>query len=104
MTCEAIYFPESGTVRFAIYPDGFDGPRIMARIQDRALRQRFGASADDGKSLIGACEAHFNLIECCALARYALAPQVPVLLGPSDFELPIEHSFEETLQADAQFA
>lgn len=100
MTCEAIHFPESATVRFAIYPDGFDGPRIMARIQDRALHQRFGARSDSGECLIAACEAHFGLIEGCALARYALSPQVPVLLKPSDFDLPIQ----EPRQAEAQFA
>jgi hypothetical protein len=85
MNCEAIHCPESGSVRFAIYPDGFDGPRIIARISERALRQRFGADTDEA-SLLGACQAHFGLIEAKALASYAARPQVPVLLVPGDFD------------------
>jgi len=86
MNCEAIHCPDTGTVRFAIYPDGFDGPRIIARISERALRERFGADADaDEASLIGACQAHFGLIETQALANYAATPAVPVLLTPADF-------------------
>ena len=84
MNCEAIHCPESGSVRFAIYPDGFDGPRIIARISERALRQRFGAETDE-TSLLGACQAHFGLIEAKALASYAARPEVPVLLLPADF-------------------
>jgi hypothetical protein len=84
MNCEAIHCPESGSVRFAIYPDGFDGPRIIARISERALRQRFGAETDEA-SLLGACQFHFDLIEAKALASYAARPEIPVLLGPADF-------------------
>jgi len=84
MNCEAIHCPDSATVRFAIYPDGFDGPRIIARISENTLHQRFGAD-DDEASLIGACEAHFGLIEAKALARYAAMPEVAVLLEPADF-------------------
>jgi len=32
MTCEAIFCFDTATVRFAIYPDGFEGPRIVAQI------------------------------------------------------------------------
>ena len=86
MNCEAIHCPDSGTVRFAIYPDGFDGPRIIARISEHTLHQSFGADADE-RSLIGACQAHFGIIEATALAHYAATPQVPVLLAPDDFGL-----------------
>lgn len=84
MNCEAIHCPDTGTVRFAIYPDGFDGPRIIARISERALRERFGADPDEA-SLIDACQAHFGLIETMALASYAETPEIPVLLTPADF-------------------
>lgn len=84
MNCEAIHCPDTDSVRFAIYPDGFDGPRIMARISDCALHQHFGAGADE-ISLLRACQAHFGLIEARALARYSAAPHIPVLLAPGDF-------------------
>ena len=84
MNCEAIHCPDSGTVRFAIYPDGFDGPRIIARISERALCERFGAETNEA-SLISACQANFGLIEAKALARYAVRPEVAVLLAPADF-------------------
>lgn len=32
MACEAIYLHQTATVKFAVYPDGFDGPRIAAEI------------------------------------------------------------------------
>ena len=84
MNCEAIHCPDTGTVRFAIYPDGFDGPRIIAHISERTLHQRFGADPDEA-SLLGACQAHFGLIEAKALANYAATPEIPVLLAPADF-------------------
>ena len=37
MFSEAIHCRDTQTVRFAIYPDGIDGPRIIARISDDAL-------------------------------------------------------------------
>ncbi|MDM0034035.1 hypothetical protein QTI33_18015 [Variovorax sp. J22P271] len=84
MNCEAIHCPDVGTVRFAIYPDGFDGPRIIAHISERALRECFGAHPDE-PGLISACQANFGLIEAKALARYAARPGAAVLLAPADF-------------------
>ena len=84
MNCEAIHCPDTDSVRFAIYPDGFDGPRIMARIAGSALRRHFGAAPAEA-SLIAACQQNFGLIEAQALDRYAAAPQIPVMLSPADF-------------------
>jgi hypothetical protein len=84
MNCEAIHCPDTDSVRFAIYPDGFDGPRIMARISGSALRRHFGAAQAEA-SLIAACQQNFGLIEAKALGRYAATPQIPVMLTPADF-------------------
>jgi hypothetical protein len=91
MHCEAIHCPDSETVRFAIYPDGFDGPRIIARVSDEALHELFGA-ADDDESLVEACDTHFDVIEAKALARHRAAPVMPVTLDTADF---LSHSRAE---------
>lgn len=93
MNCEAIHCPDSATVRFAIYPDGFDGPRIIARISEITLHQSFGADIDEA-SLVGACQAHFGLIEAKALEHYAATPEVPVLLEPVDFRVEAARELE----------
>jgi hypothetical protein len=87
MKCEAIHCPNTDTVRFAIYPDGLDGPRIIARIRDRTLQERFGAH-DNEASLIQACQAYFDQIEAKALEHYVAAPTLPVVLALADFSGP----------------
>jgi hypothetical protein len=84
MYCEAIHCPDTETVRFAIYPDGFDGPRIIAHVSVEALLELFGA-ADDEESLVETCDAHFDVIEEKALARHRAAPVIPVILDTADF-------------------
>lgn len=93
MFSEAIHCGDTETVRYAIYPDGFDGPRIIARISDVALHDVFGSPRDEA-SLVGACQAHFGLIEATALEHYHAAPLVPVLLEAADFSTePVEANF-----------
>ncbi len=84
MFSEAIHCRDTETVRFAIYPDGFDGPRIIARICDDALQDIFGAPHDDA-GLAAACQTHFDRIEAKALERHYAAPQTAVLLQTADF-------------------
>ena len=91
MQCEAIHCPDTETVRFAIYPDGFDGPRIIAHVSDNALQELFGAGADE-ESLVETCDAHFDVIEAKALARHRAAPVMPVTLETADF---LSHSADE---------
>ena len=81
--CEAIHCIDTKTVRFAIYPDGLDGPRITAHISEAALRG-LSDSPDDSADLTETCEAHFACIEAKALERYRAAPSKPILLGPAD--------------------
>ena len=84
MYCEAIHCADTHTVRFAIYPDGLDGPRITAHISEAALRGLGDLSLIDDDDLTEACEAHFDCIEAKALERYRDAPSMPILLGPED--------------------
>lgn len=84
MTCEAIHCFDTATVRFAIYPDGFDGARIIAEINEDALRDLFGARGG-GSGLVDACKQHFTLIEARAVARYRTMPSKPVTLAIDDF-------------------
>ena len=84
MSCEAIHCFDRATVRFAIYPDEFDGPRVLAEIAEDALRDVFGAR-HGGDSLVAACQMHFGLIELVALKRYRTVPDLPILLQTADF-------------------
>ncbi|OUM00456.1 hypothetical protein [Variovorax sp. JS1663] len=84
MYCEAIHCADTRTIRFAIYPDGLDGPRITAHISEAALRGLEDAPLHDDADLAEACEAHFDCIEAKALERYREAPSRPILLEAED--------------------
>ncbi len=81
MNCEAIHCAETKTVRFAIYPDGLDGARIIAHISEAALR---GLAEDFDGDLTQACESHFDCIEAKALERYRAEPSAPIVLDADD--------------------
>jgi hypothetical protein len=85
MPSEAVYFSTRATVRFAIYPQGFEGPRVLAEISVGTLRDVFGARGD-GDSLIYTYRVHFAKIQIKALTRYWRDPAIPVLLEPCDFD------------------
>ena len=95
MTCEAVHCFDKASVRFALYPDGHDGPRLLAEISEDALRDVFGARGN-GDSLVAACKAHFDVIEACALARFRQQPQGGLDLVTDDF------SFRDRRTAAAQ--
>jgi hypothetical protein len=84
MKAEAIHCVDIASVRFAIYPDGLEGPRVLAEISDDALRDLFGADGD-GDSLVNACRANFGRIEAAALQRHRAEPFKAVKLGVRDF-------------------
>ena len=84
MTCEAVHCFDKASVRFAMYPDGIDGPRLLGEISEDALRDVFGARGN-GDSLVAACKAHFDVIEACALARFRRQPQGTLDLVTDDF-------------------
>lgn len=82
---EAIYCFDTATVRFAIYPEGPGGDRIVAEIAEDPLRDLFGASGG-GDTLVAAYKAHAATIDARALDRYREASHRPVLLETRDFE------------------
>jgi len=84
MPSEAVYFASRAVVRFAIYPEGFKGARILAEISTDALREVFGAH-DDGSSLLATYQSHFARIQNKALSCYYHAPSIPVQLESADF-------------------
>lgn len=84
MTCEAVYCFDKASVRFAVYPDGLDGPRVLAEISEDALRDVFGARGA-GDSLVQACKTHFDTIEACAVSRFRSDPQGRLDLVTDDF-------------------
>ena len=85
MKCEAIHCADTKTIRFAIYPDGLDGPRIVAHVSEAALLG-LCASPDPNPDLTITCEAYFACIAAKALERYRAKPYMPILLGPADLE------------------
>jgi len=84
MSSEAVHCAATGSVRFAIYPDGDDGARIIARVTREALCELFGA-APHGDVMVHAYTRHADLIDACALMRYRLDPSRAVVLVASDF-------------------
>ncbi|MGO4396351.1 hypothetical protein AB4Z46_33895 [Variovorax sp. M-6] len=88
MICEAIHCIDTASVRFAIYPDGLDGPRILAEVSEGALRDVFGACGR-GDSLLQACGTHFDVIEGVALIHHRVDPLKPVKLETRDFVLSV---------------
>lgn len=87
MDCDAIYCFDRASVLFAIYPDGPQGPRVVAEISEDALRDVFGAQGG-GDSLVEACRSQFDLIEQMALQHYRHDPVRPVMLENRDFSFP----------------
>lgn len=85
MNCEAIHCFDTASVRFAIYPEGLDGPRVLAEITEDALRDLYGARGG-GDSLVQACQANFSAIESKALEMYVTYPRRPIRLRTQDLE------------------
>lgn len=84
MPTEAIYVPAHKTVRFAIYPEGFEGPRILAEISEDALKNYFGAS-DSALEIVQSYRYNFAKIQAIALKKYALSPSSFILIKEEDF-------------------
>ena len=85
MSCEAIFCFDTATVRFAIYPEGVDGPRILAQITESALRDHFGACGG-GESLVEAYDRHSPEIDEKALKCYRRGPGSFTVLHTGDFD------------------
>jgi len=84
MDFEGIYCFDTATVRFAIYPDGHDGARIIAQISEETLHDVFG-TRNLGDRLLDTCRAHCEAISAAALQRYRGNPHAPINLTMDDF-------------------
>jgi hypothetical protein len=84
MDFEGIYCFDTATVRFAFYPEGPEGPRVIAQISEETLHDEFGVS-EVGDQLLDACKKYFHVIEPAAVACYRAAPHRPVTLRLEDF-------------------
>ncbi len=86
MASEAIFLPAAASVQFAIYPDGYDGARIIARIDEEALHKRFHApEGEDAGQLIEAYTRNADSIDARATARYRENPAEAICLHSNDF-------------------
>ena len=84
MTSEAVFHPSTGKVQFPIYPDGYDGARIIASIDEQALHARFHAPAG-GFGLVQAYAENADWIDATATARYRENPAIAICLFSDDF-------------------
>ena len=85
MDFEGIYCFDTASVRFAFYPDGDDGARILGLISEQTLRDVCGARDGSGDSLLAICRSHFSLIRDKAIERYFADPSRAVVLTTGDF-------------------
>ena len=84
MPSEAIFSRVTGSVHFAIYPDGFDGARIIARIDEEALHDHFKARSGE-RELVLAYASNADSIDAKAEAFYRANPAQPIRLKRDDF-------------------
>jgi len=84
MDFEGIYCFDTACVRFAVYPDGPKGARVVAQISEDTLHDAFGVR-EIGDEMIDACKARFDAIAAAAIARYRTNPRQPVTLMSDDF-------------------
>lgn len=85
MPTEAIYLSAHKTVRFAIYPDGLEGPRILAEVSEDALKKYCGA-ADSENEMVASYRANFSKIQMLALEKYTRSPSTFILVDEEDMK------------------
>jgi hypothetical protein len=86
MVAEAVHLKDSGAVRFIIYPQDLDGPRVLVEIAEDALEELFGAGKNP-KSWVNACCVHYDFIKEVALYHNRSFPELPIRLQTADFLL-----------------
>lgn len=84
MKFEGIYCFDTASVRFAVYPDGPQGERVVAQISEDTLHDEFGVR-EIGHHLLDVCQDHFHAIEPAVVARYRANPRQPITLTLNDF-------------------
>ena len=102
MDFEGIYCFDTATVRFAIYPDGHDGARIIAQISEETLHDVFD-TRNLGDRLLDTCRANCEAISAAALRRYLANPRAPMVLTIEDFS-PLSADTHGTASSEAPVA
>jgi hypothetical protein len=83
MTFEGIHRIDQGSIRFAFYPDGHDGGRILADISEQTLSHIFGGRIGK-ESWVDLCARHGQLNTAEAVLQYRIDPSRPIELSVSD--------------------
>jgi hypothetical protein len=83
MDFEGIYCFDTATIRFAVYPDGPDGTRVLAQIPEDVLHDAFGAE-EIGEQTLLACKRHFDVIGAAAIARFRADSHRAIVLACDD--------------------
>lgn len=83
MDFEGIYCFDTATVRVAVYPDGPQGPRIVAQVSEDTLHDALGV-VEIGERMLEACKRHFDVVEAAAVERYRASPRQSITLGFDD--------------------
>ncbi len=104
MDFEGIYCFDTASVRFAFYPDGDDGARILGLISEQTLRDICGARDGSAESLMATCRGHFSLIRDKAIELYLADPSRAVVLTTVDFALPVAQGAPSTAASAASAA
>ncbi|KQU84273.1 hypothetical protein ASC78_10590 [Variovorax sp. Root318D1] len=102
MDFEGIYCFDTATVRFAIYPDGHDGARIIAQISEETLHDVFG-TRNLGDRLLDTCRTNCEAISAAALRRYRENPRAPIDLTVGDFST-MSATSHDAAQTDSRIA
>jgi hypothetical protein len=84
MRFEGIYCFDRGVVRFAIFPTGANGPRVLADISEEALTDVFKVKGG-GDSWLQGCAANFEVIAAAAIKKWTDDPHTELRLEPPDF-------------------
>jgi hypothetical protein len=84
MRFEGIYCFDRGVVRFAIFPPGAGGPRVLADISEEALAEIFKVRGG-GDACLQGCAANFAVIATAATEKWTAYPGAEVRLEPQDF-------------------
>jgi hypothetical protein len=86
MSNEAIYLFDRAAVRFAFYPDGAGGPRVLGEVSEDALRAVFGARGGVN-TLLQAFHANCELIATVAAEIHRALPARAIHLTAADFRI-----------------
>jgi hypothetical protein len=85
MPTEAIYLFARKTVRFAIYPDGLEGPRILAEVSEDALK-KYCCASNSEIEIVASYRANYIKIHMLALEKYKRSPSTFILVDEEDMK------------------